>query len=337
MTFIFDPDHPPTPACHAATVVALPDRLVAAWFAGSHEKNPDVGIWSAVFRGGAWSTPREVANGGGEACWNPVLFNTPEGLRLFYKVGASPSKWRGEVLASTDSGENWRRGPVLPDGFLGPIKNKPLLLDNGDLLCPSSREQGGWSCHFEILSPDGARHSAHGVPDPLDLQAIQPTVFRRERGFEALVRTKRGIVARTTSADGRTWSPLQATPLPNPNSGIDAANLPDGRAVLAYNPTRTPDGRWGGPRTPLTLAVSGDDGEWHDVLTLDDDATAPDGSHGEFSYPAVICAADAPGSREAVHVVYTWHRRSIKHVALAPPPARNAGPATRAPGDAPRA
>lgn len=310
MTFLFDPDEPPTPACHAPTIVALADRLVVAWFAGTREKHPDVGIWTAVSSNGRWGPPRQVADGGGEACWNPVLFDTPRGLRLFYKVGASPGTWRGEVLTSDDAGETWRAGPDLPHGFLGPIKNKPLTLDNGDLLCPSSREHGGWTCHFEILPGSGeTRASAHAVPDPLGLQAIQPTVYGRSGRFEALVRTRRGVVARTTSADGRTWTPLAATPLPNPNAGIDAATTPDGRVALVYNPTAAPTGRWGGPRTPLALALCGDDGRWRDVRVLEDAVRAPDGGNAEFSYPAVVCA-------DKLHIVYTWQRRTIKHVAL---------------------
>ena len=308
--FVFDPDNPPTPACHAPTIVALPDRLVAAWFAGSHEKNPDVGIWCAIHRDGRWRAPRQVADGRGEACWNPVLAETADGLALFYKVGPSPSRWRGAVLVSNDGGETWQDRGELAAPFLGPVKNKPITLPEGDLLCPSSREQGGWRCHFEIVSADLRQFAEYPVPDPLDLQAIQPTVYRRGDGFEALVRTKRGVLGQTTSADGRNWSPLEPTSLPNPNSGIDAASLPDGRVALAYNPVATPPGRWGGARTPIVLAVSGDDGEWRDVLALDDDAAAPDGGSAEFSYPAVICAGGH------IHVVYTWHRRTIKHVAV---------------------
>ena len=307
--FIFDADNPPTPACHAPTIAALPDRLVAAWFAGSHEKNPDVGIWCAINRNGAWEAPRQVADGWGEACWNPVLCDTPAGLHLFYKVGVSPARWRGAVLTSTDGAETWRDRGELPAPWLGPVKNKPLALANGDLLCPSSRESRGWRCHFETFSPDLERLAESAVPDPDGLKAIQPTVYQRGDVFEALVRTKSGRIGLTKSPDGGTWSPLERTPLPNPNSGIDAANLPDGRALLVYNPATTPADRWGGARTPIALALSAGDGAWRNVVTLDDDASAPDGGAPEFSYPAVICD-------EAIHVVYTWHRRTIKHVRI---------------------
>ena len=34
----------PFPECHASTIVETPEGLVAAWFGGTEEKHPDVGI-----------------------------------------------------------------------------------------------------------------------------------------------------------------------------------------------------------------------------------------------------------------------------------------------------
>ena len=42
---IFDIANKPTRECHASTIVETPTGLVAAWFAGTREKHPDVGIW----------------------------------------------------------------------------------------------------------------------------------------------------------------------------------------------------------------------------------------------------------------------------------------------------
>ena len=259
-------------------------------------------------RNGEWETPHQVADGGAGG-WNPVLCDTGAGCTCSTRSHLTRAVAR-RGATSQDGGETWRDRGELPAPYLGPVKNKPLVLPNGDLLCPSSREMGGWRCHFETFSPDLEPLGEYAVPDADDLGAIQPAVYRRGDGFEALARTRSGYIGRTESRDGRHWSPLEPTPLPNPNSGIDVANLPDGSALLAYNPAITPEGRWGGARTPIALALSGADGAWRDVMTLDDDTFAPDGGAPEFSYPAVICG-------DAVHVVYTWHRRTIKHVRVA--------------------
>src|SRR5688572_9073443 len=53
----------PFPECHASTIAETKAGLVAAWFGGTEEKHPDVGIWFARREGDSWSTPVEVANG----------------------------------------------------------------------------------------------------------------------------------------------------------------------------------------------------------------------------------------------------------------------------------
>jgi len=85
-----------------------------------------------------------------KACWNPVICEMPDGeLWLFFKIGLKVSDWTGWLTKSRDGGRTWSDKEPLPKGFLGPIKNKPLLL-NGRLLCPSSTEDNGWKFHMEI-------------------------------------------------------------------------------------------------------------------------------------------------------------------------------------------
>src|SRR2546422_986792 len=69
----------PFPQCHASTIAETKAGLVAAWFGGTHERHPDVGIWLSRHVAGQWTAPIEVANGVESAtnrypCWNPVLF-----------------------------------------------------------------------------------------------------------------------------------------------------------------------------------------------------------------------------------------------------------------------
>ncbi len=129
----------PFPSAHASTIVATREGLVAAWFGGTAEKNPDVGIWLSRQTRNGWSSPEEIANGvqpDGRRypTWNPVLFQVPDGpLTLFYKVGPSPSDWWGMAMASSDGGRTWTSPRRLPEGILGPIRAKPVLLGSNTL------------------------------------------------------------------------------------------------------------------------------------------------------------------------------------------------------------
>lgn len=304
----------PFPECHASTLAETPGGLTAAWFGGTREKHPDVGIWLSRQESGRWSSPVEVATGvqpDGKRfpCWNPVLYQIPgSDLLLFYKVGPSPSEWWGMLKRSGDGGKTWSAAERLPDGILGPIKNKPVLLVPDGLLCPSSSEDHNWRVHFELTRDWGKTWTkTKPINDGIADGAIQPSVLFHPGGrLQALCRSeKTGFIAETWSSDGgSTWSPLTKTTLPNPNSGTDAVTLRDGRHVLIYNPVPPTPGKWGGPRTPLVAAVSSDGKTWKTIATLESEP-------GEFSYPAVIQTADG-----RVHVTYTWKRQRIRHAVL---------------------
>ena len=300
----------PFPSCHASTIAEpQPGNLVAAWFGGTRERDPDVGIWVSRWQDGRWTPPVEVANGVQSRatrypCWNPVLFQPKTGpLLLFYKVGPSPGSWWGMMMTSLDGGAAWSLGRRLPEGILGPIKNKPVQLPNGDLLCPSSTENHGWQVHFERTSDLGQTWRATSpVNDGQAIGAIQPSILLGKNGqIEAVGRTRNGHLFEVQSKDGGvTWGPMKLTALPNPNSGIDAVTLRDGRHLLVYNATTK-------GRSPLSVAVSAGRGEWQAALVLEN------ASGKEFSYPAVIQTAEG-----LVHITYTWERRRIKHVVVDP-------------------
>lgn len=304
--FVFE--KAPFAQCHASTLAETPAGLVAAWFGGTREKNPDVGIWLARHVDGRWTAPVEVANGVQSPrlrypCWNPVLFQMPKGpLLLFFKVGPTPSKWWGELMVSKDHGKTWSPPRRLPGKGIGPVKNKPVLLKDGALLCGSSTEHDGWRVHFESTR-DGGKTWQRTAPinDGKAIGAIQPSILQHANGkLQALGRSRQGRVWESWSADnGKTWSPMKLTALPNPNAGTDAVTLRDGTHLLVYNPIRR-------GRFQLGVATSRDGKAWTPQLSLED-------SRGEYSYPAVIQTADGK-----VHVTYTWKRRRIKHVVLDP-------------------
>ena len=296
----------PFPSAHASTIVETRSGLVAAWFGGSDEGFPDVGIWLSRDEGKGWTPPVEVArwDDGGKRlpCWNPVLFQPKEGLLwLFYKAGPDPANWWGMLISSRDDGKTWSKPKRLSDGFLGPVKNKPITLKDGSIVSPTSFEDRGWRIHLERTTDLGETWQTVGpVDDDKTWEAIQPTLLPTpmvDPGpfAEPASESRRMLVGRRR----QDWTKLVATSLPNPDSGIDAVTLADGRHLLVYNPTTK-------GRSPLTVAVSPDGKTWKTAMVLED-------GPGEYSYPAVIQSADG-----LVHITYTWHRKKIRHVVVDP-------------------
>ena len=319
---IYPLENRPTKECHASTLAETSDGLIAAWFGGTHEKHPDVGIWVSRLVDGNWTKPVEVVNGVQNKdlrypCWNPVLFQYPEGpLVLFYKVGPSPREWWGEMLSSDDNGLSWseprKLGKDRLGHLLGPVKNKPELLDDGTLICPSSTEyienkEVFWKVHFELTRDQGHSWEVVGpINDGVEFDAIQPSILFHKNGqMQILCRTMQDVVSESWSSDGgRTWSKMEATALPNPSAGTDALTLKDGRQLIVYNPsTRTKPSPG---RKVLNVAISKDGKSWKDMAILEN-------QKGEYSYPAVI-----QGSDGKVHITYTYNRESIKYIVLDP-------------------
>jgi predicted neuraminidase len=314
----------PFPQCHASTIAESSRGLVAAWFGGTREKHPDVGIWVSRQEGGKWTAPVEVAHGiqyqltdgtvHRHPTWNPVLFQPRNGpLLLFYKAGPSPQTWWGLFTRSTDGGKTWSEPVHLPENILGPIKNKPVQLANGDILCPTSVETdekpGRWSVHFERTRDFGRTwERTPQLHDGVEISAIQPSIlFLGGERLLAIGRSRQHRLFEVESADlGRTWGAVRLGPLPNPNSGTDAVTLQDGRHLLVYNHVAVTPGQRG-QRSPLNLAVSRDGRTWEAALVLENEPGK------EFSYPAIIQARDG-----RVHVMYTWKRQRVKHVVIDP-------------------
>lgn len=316
----------PTAMCHASTILKLnKEEFLIAWFGGSVEGNDDVAIWMA--RGGenGFTSPI-VAAQSKEAHWNPVLFRLDEQkIILFYKVGNEIRTWRTMYRLSEDNGETFGREMELVEGDRGgrgPVRNKPIRLKTGRILAPGSTEQGIWRA-FADISDDGRNwRKSHeiGIKDlsyeegkrvikkdesdiPVSEQSfygrgvIQPTLWESKEGHvHMLLRSTEGKIYRSDSADGgETWTSAYPTELPNNNSGIDLARTSDGTLYLVYNPVGV---NWG-KRTPISLAVSGDNGNtWKKLMDLS-------AGEGEFAYPAVIT------DDNYLYITYTYKRGNI--------------------------
>ena len=391
----------PFPSCHSATIVETKKGdLVATWFGGTKERNPDVCIWVSRKPKGDkdWTAPVMVADGvepqpltpnpdlktsqvstpakpffnaqftpmpqwtgnfGAmtvstphlptsyyrEACWNPVLFETPDGvLHLYFKIGPNVAGWKGWRISSRDGGKTWSRREQLPDSIYGPIKNKPIIITKSEhsnlkslfrLISPTSDERNGWKCYFE-LSDDNSKTWRRTAFVEVDsgVLAIQPTIIQLPDGrLEALCRTRsRHIGVTFSSDDGETWSKLQLIDTPNNNSGIDAVTLSSSTSSTSFTPHLLtsftsfsphlltsfnhalicndwpiePD-KQKGARTPLSILRSDDGLHWSHWVMLEDSPIS------QYSYPSIIQTRDGH-----LHAIYTWRRQRIKHVELVP-------------------
>lgn len=308
----------PFQAAHASTIVELEGGdFLAAWFGGTSEGDPDVAIWSARRSSSGWSPPVELAREPHVPCWNPVLFYAKDGrLWLYYKFGPSYTWWTAARRHSDDNGRTWSPVEHLPAGLLGPIRTKPLLLDDGVIVSGSSVESyTSWAAWIERSTDNGsmwttagpitvpwlktAPQRATGSQASKPIGIIQPSVISMGRKHLRFYARSSEQIERICVADsydeGLTWSNARLLDLPNPNSGIDVVRLKDGRIVLVYNDTTT-------GRTPLNLSVSRDGEHFKNFAVLE---SGP----GEFSYPAII-----QGRHGDLHITYTYKRKMIRYV-----------------------
>lgn len=328
--FIFEPTKF-FPQCHAATIEELPDgRMMSAWFAGTREANPDTAIWGSIFNGERWSVPRKIVDARDEAHWNPVLFNSKDGLvHLFFKIGEKPENWRTYHMLSND-GKHWSnpkllvRGKSAADGR-GPVRSKPIILPDGAWLAPASKEvvlsrtlaqvfsyerpDVVWDAFTDRSEDKGSTwHRSANIPLDRDTLGkyggvIQPTLWNKSNGSVGMfLRTTYGYVFESESEDGgRTWAQAKQTVLPNNNSGIDVLKLSSGLLVMAMNPVK---GNWAS-RSPLSIVLSADDGKtWPGIAHIETNA-------GSFSYPALV------ETKYGFDLVYTWNRLSIAYAPIA--------------------
>jgi predicted neuraminidase len=308
----------PFASAHASTLVELHNGdLLAAWFGGTAEGAPDVAIWASRRTAGQWSAPYLLIREPNIACWNPVLFHSSDGkLWLYYKFGPNVRSWTGARLISNDEGQHWSPPEHLPAGLLGPVKDKPLVLHDGTIVSGSSVESySSWAVWIDRSTDHGKTWKKTGpitVPSQPPQQTqpnqaehvsgiIQPAIVPLGKKHLRLYARPTSDIGHICVADsydnGLTWTQAHPTDLPNPNSGIDAVALRDGRIVLVYNNSAK-------DRTPLNLAVSSDGEHFKIFATLEDQP-------GEYSYPAIVQARNGD-----IDVTYTWNRRRIRFAQL---------------------
>jgi predicted neuraminidase len=303
-------DDRPFAQCHASTMIGLNNgTYLAAWFAGTREKDDDVGIWMAQGQPGKWSKPYMAVKVRNDPHWNPVLFKAPDGtVYLYFKVGKQIDYWETWVQTSRDQGRTWSQPQELvpgDKGGRGPVRNQPLVLSDGTWLAPASIERNKVWDVFIDRSTDGGKNWQSTGKIPLDRSritgegVIQPALWESKPGqVHMLMRSSAGKICRSDSRDyGKTWSPVYPTDLPNNNSGIDVCQLAGDTIAVIFNPV----GQNWGKRYPITVAVSVDNGAtWPARFDIEQGQDKT-----ELSYPDIFYQ---DGNLVAS---YTWNRQRI--------------------------
>lgn len=278
------------PMVHVASPVLYPGGIATVWYGGSRECAPDVKIYFSKDLDAEPSvimTRERAERDLGRAVLslgNAILIAEADGsLRLLF-VTIAMGKWSGSQLnscVSKDGGLTWSRAERLT---LSPffnlaelVRNKPLPLAGGGWCVPIYQEFLGKFPELLWLGKDGSYRKSRIAGG---CTAFQPSVVPLDgRRAIALMRdytpARRIHLARTEDG-GRSWTKPAPTALPNPDAGISAVRLSDGRILLSYNDSET-------DRKNLSWAVSPDDGgTWEKI-------GAPDYRPiGSFAYPYLI-------------------------------------------------
>lgn len=304
------------PKAHSATLALLPGGdLVAAWYAGGGEIEPDVTIQFAR-RGadGQWTAPREILsrevvssqlNRNVISLGNPLLLSDDTGRLGLLFVSIAAGRWSGSSMNMTwseDKGETW--GPVEkltmnPLANLSALpRNPPAPLIGGGWAVPVYEEFLGKFPEILWLQPRGDGWTSAVSRIAGGVSILQPAIVplgkhRAVALFRDYTPAKRMSVAWTEDA-GRTWTRPVATDLPNPDSGVCAVRLSDGALLCAFNDFSR------GKRENLKLATSRDEGRtWQRIATLAEE------SGSEFSYPYMLSA------QGTIYLVFSGRQREI--------------------------
>ena len=159
--------------------------------------------------------------------------------------------------------------------------DRVTVLSTGRLVVPtSSTPDVGKGAHFVascFLSDDRGRtwRRSRTTLDYAKRGAMEPELIEREDGSLLMhIRTQVGHIAVSESADGgETWSEAKSWGVTAPEAPSTLRKIPStGDWLLVWNDSVKAGEGHGGPRTPLSAAVSSDEGRtWSRPVTIEGD------------------------------------------------------------------
>ena len=230
-------------------------------------------------------------------------------IALFYLRKESETDCRPYVRFSADEARSWSVPvQIVPDveaDYYVVNNDRVVQLAGGRLVVPAARHRRcldvpTFSVYGEALclvSDDGGATWRHGRAAAVEARADGVPVMVQEPGVVALrdgrlmmfCRTDAGSQYLAFSADeGDSWSPLRPSRIISPRSPASIKRIPstDDLLLVWNNHAGIPDEPTG-KRTPLTLAISEDEGEhWGRYRNLEEDP------NGWYCYTAMAFTDD---------------------------------------------
>lgn len=235
--------------------------------------------------GRTWSEKRELQeNTGGLNVMSVSLRRIGSRVALFYLQKNGFNDLDMYVRFSTDEAKSFGE-PTLVTGDPGyhVVNNDRVTqLSSGRLLVPAASTADVKSVNHFVshcyISDDGGQtwRNGKGHVDAPKRGAMEPEVVELSDGrVLMIVRTQLGFIGRSYSKDGgETWSKMESLGVKAPEAPSTLRRIPStGDLVLIWNDTFKEGAGHGGKRTPLTAAISNDDGaSWKKVGNLESDA-----------------------------------------------------------------
>ena len=285
------PPSPDNPRNTEGDVVVLSDgRLLVAWsdFRGGAADHSEGRISSRISSDGGRTWGRRMTlqeNVGRQNVMSTSLLRsrTSGDILLFYGVKHSASDLHFWMRRSSDEAVSWSE-PVLVDsqpGYSVMNNDRVVQLNDGRLLAPIAFTEEvfkpGTAFRTVVYFSDDDGRSWTRSPSELEAPArgaMEPGLVELSDGrLLQIIRTQTGKIWHSYSADrGETWRPAEPWTLPSPEAPATIVRLPGSRLALFYNPNYVEGADHGGPRTPLAVSVSSDEGvSWTPPRAIEDD------------------------------------------------------------------
>lgn len=347
---------------HASNLLMLENGdTLCTWFSGTEEGKSDITIFLSRMKKGesAWSKPKAMSDNPGRSDQNPVLFLAPNhDIWLLYtsQEGGNQDTAVVQYRISHDEGHTWSTQKNLFPDETGLFIRHPLVVtkDSKWILplyhCVIKNNGKPWDGSYDyscvrVSEDEGKTWNEHVIPNSEGCVQMSIVKLLEENGYVGLFRSRwADHIYRSFSKGGINWTEPEAIKLPNNNSSIQAAVLPDGNIVMAFNNSSAKNAKvrrlslfsdqteakdapdesqgkvafWGAPRAPMTVAISEDAGQtWPYIRNVAEGSgyaltnNSKDKKNKEFSYPSI-----KPTSDGKIDLTFTYFRQNIAFVEL---------------------